>query len=156
MDIHHPLLETWNIHQRIHLYLLEALSEEALAASPGKTGRGIGEQLHHIGKVRLMWVKQSAPELMSDRAEEPDKTIAGDKQALRGFLEHTSGLVERLLAKGLAEGKIKGFKPHPTAFLGYLIAHEAHHRGQIVLLAKQLGYPLDKKTSFGLWEWGVR
>ncbi|NQX60570.1 DinB family protein [Paenibacillus qinlingensis] len=48
------------------------------------------------------------------------------------------------------------FKPHPVAFLGYLISHESHHRGQIALLAKQLGFPLNKKTAFGVWEWGVR
>jgi hypothetical protein len=37
-----------------------------------------------------------------------------------------------------------------------LIAHEAHHRGQMLLLARQLGHPVDKSTSFGMWEWGVR
>ncbi|WP_127582484.1 DinB family protein [Paenibacillus koleovorans] len=149
------IVETWNIHQRINLYLLEALQDEVLTASPGRTGRNIGEQWHHISKVRLMWLKQSAPELI-EGADEPDKSIAGDKNALRSFLEQTGALIEQLLEKGLAEGKIKGFKPHPTAFLGYLIAHESHHRGQIALLARQLGHPLDKKTAFGLWEWGVR
>jgi uncharacterized damage-inducible protein DinB len=57
---------------------------------------------------------------------------------------------------GLAAGRIKGFKPHPVAFLGCFIAHEAHHRGQIALSLKQAGCPLDKKTLFGLWDWGVR
>ena len=31
-----------------------------------------------------------------------------------------------------------------------------HHRGQIGWTLKQAGRPLDAKTSFGLWEWGVR
>ncbi len=53
-------------------------------------------------------------------------------------------------------GKIKGFKPHAVAFQGYLIAHESHQRGQIGWTLKATGQPLDKKTAYGLWEWGVR
>ena len=41
---------------------------------------------------------------------------------------------------------MKGFKPHATAFLGYLISHESHHRGQIGWTLKQSGHPLDQKT----------
>ncbi|MDQ6694251.1 MAG: hypothetical protein M3014_07495 [Chloroflexota bacterium] len=53
-------------------------------------------------------------------------------------------------------GKIKGFKPHAVAFLGYMIAHESYHHGEIGLLLGQMGHPLDKKVAYGLWKWGVR
>jgi hypothetical protein len=53
-------------------------------------------------------------------------------------------------------GRVKGFKPHATAFVGYLISHEAHHRSQIILALKQEGQPLDKKILYGIWEWGTR
>jgi integrase/recombinase XerD len=45
---------------------------------------------------------------------------------------------------------------HVGAFLGYLISHESHHRGQIALILKQAGMPLDRKVAYGVWEWGVR
>jgi hypothetical protein len=55
-----------------------------------------------------------------------------------------------------ADGRVKGFKPHTFAFTGYMISHESHHRGQIVLLLKQSGHRLDNKVLYGMWEWGVR
>jgi uncharacterized damage-inducible protein DinB len=65
--------------------------------------------------------------------------------------------MEALLKTSLENGgRIKGFKPHITAFLGYVLAHESHHRGQIALSLKQSGHPLEKKVGYGMWEWGVR
>jgi len=61
-----------------------------------------------------------------------------------------------LQEEGFTEGKIKGFKPHPAAFLGYLISHESHHRGQIMLSLKQSGHKVDQKVGYGIWEWGSR
>ena len=55
-----------------------------------------------------------------------------------------------------AGGKVKNFKPHVTAFLGYMISHESYHRGEIGIVLAQSGYPLDQKISYGMWEWGVR
>jgi uncharacterized damage-inducible protein DinB len=37
-----------------------------------------------------------------------------------------------------------------------LIAHEAHHRGQIAMLARGLGYELPQKVGYGMWEWNTR
>ena len=66
-------------------------------------------------------------------------------------------VIGTLLTNSLeAGGKVKGFKPHAAAFLGYLVSHESHHRGQIALSLKQAGKPLYKKIGFGMWEWGVR
>jgi hypothetical protein len=54
------------------------------------------------------------------------------------------------------DGRIKGFKPDVAGFLGYLFAHEGHHRGQITMPARQTGHPVSQSTMFGLWEWGTR
>ena len=37
--------------------------------------------------------------------------------------------------------------------LAYFVAHEGHHRGQIVMLARQLGHRLPVSTTSGLWQW---
>lgn len=150
------LLETWRIHDRINRYLLAAVPAEALAAVSASRGRSVGEQFAHVHNVRLMWLKSAAPELL-DGLEKVEKAGAGDAEVLRAALEASGKAVGELLRRSLAEGgRIKGFKPHAAAFLGYLVSHESHHRGQIVLALKQAGHPLDRKVAYGLWEWGVR
>jgi uncharacterized damage-inducible protein DinB len=149
------LVETWAIHNRIHLYLLQAIKSDALAAALPKC-RSVYDQFAHIHNVRLMWLKSGGPELLAGLDKLETKS-GGTIDQLRAALEASGKAIEALLRKALKEGgKVKGFKPHAPAFLGYLIAHEAHHRGQIGWTLKQTGQPLDQKTAFGLWEWGVR
>ncbi|MBM3789828.1 MAG: hypothetical protein FJW35_05695, partial [Acidobacteria bacterium] len=37
--------------------------------------------------------------------------------------------------------------------LSYFAAHEGHHRGQLVMLARQLGHRLPPQVTGGLWQW---
>ena len=149
-------LETWDIHNRINLYLLDAVESAALASYSASKGRSVGEQFAHVHNVRLMWLKAAAPDLLKG-LEKIEKDDAQDKKLLRKSLVDSGAAIRTLLEKSLPSGaKIKGFKPHAVAFLGYLISHESHHRGQIVLSLKQAGHPVDKKVQYGIWEWGVR
>ena len=149
------LIETWHINNRINLYLLDAIDESHLNAVSASKGRKVGEQFAHLHNVRLMWLKAAAPELLEGLLK-LDKEISITKTLLSTELHKSAEAIGTLLEEGIAEKRIKGFKPHPTAFMGYLIAHESHHRGQIMLALKQSGHPVDQKTMFGLWEWGTR
>ena len=149
------LIETWNIHDRINRYLLKAVPDAALGSALGPKHRTVYRLFAHMHNVRLMWLKAAAPELLNGLAKLEAET--GDKAALAAALESSGQTIATLLRKGLAAGgKVKGFKPHATAFLGYLISHESHHRGHIGWTLKNTGHPLDQKTAYGLWEWGVR
>lgn len=150
------LTETWNINNRINLYLLDGIKDEALSDAPASKGRSVAEAFAHLHNVRLMWLKTSAPELL-EGLEKVEKEEALNRELLKSSLEASGRAVGALLKKGVAAGgKVKGFKPHAAAFLGYLISHESHHRGQIILALKQSGHPIDKKIAYGIWEWGVR
>lgn len=150
------LVETWAVHDRINLYLLDAVDPQSLDSHSASKGRSAGEQFAHLHNVRLMWLKSAAPELLTG-LNKIESEQANDKKLLAKSLVESGKAIGALLAQSLeAGGKVKGFKPHAAAFLGYLISHESHHRGQIALTLKQSGKPLDKKISYGLWEWGVR
>ncbi len=156
MDLQQDLLETWAIHDRIHRYLLAEIDPADLGAVSASKGRSVGEQLAHVHNVRLMWLKSAAPALLEGLAK-VEKEQARDRQILVQALEASGQAIAQLLAQALAgDGKVKGFKPHAAAFLGYLISHESHHRGQVLLTLKQAGRPVAQKVSYGLWEWGVR
>src|SRR5450432_444141 len=149
------LIETWVIHNRINLFLLNAIDEKYLADISASKGRNVGEQFAHIHNVRLMWLKAAMHDLLIGQTK-IDKDSKITKKLISAELMKSADAISKLLSAGFETGKIKGFKPHASAFFGYLISHESHHRGQITLSLKQSGHPIDQKTQYGLWEWGSR
>ena len=59
------LIETWNIHNRINLYVLDAIAPEALTGVSASKGRSVAEQFAHMHNVRLSWLEHSAADLFA-------------------------------------------------------------------------------------------
>lgn len=148
------IIETWEIHNRINLYLLNSIDEAHLFSVSLTKGRTVAEHFAHIHNVRLMWLQSGMPELLATVEKIEKGSIT--KELLVDQLNLSGIALSKMIEKALSEGKLRGFKPHPTAFLGYIISHESHHRGQITICLKQSRHPIDKKIAFGLWEWGTR
>jgi uncharacterized damage-inducible protein DinB len=149
------LLTAFNTNDRINQYLIDNVAPAAWKAKARDgEGRTISAIVAHMHNVRVMWLKASAKG--TDIPAKLDRATVTPAQALRA-LEQSCKSLSELMGRALAaDGRIKGFRPDVAGFLGYLIAHDAHHRGQIAMLARQSGYPLPQKITFGMWEWGSR
>ena len=101
-----------------------------------------------------MWLKASAAGTRIPA--QLDRAKLSPTQALRGLELSRQALGVVISVALTGDGRVKGFRPDVAGFLGYLIAHDAHHRGQITMLARQMGHPLSQKAMFGMWEWGSR
>ena len=149
------LLDAYKTNDLINQYLLENLPEAAWGAEPpdGK-GRTVAAIVAHMHNVRMMWLKAAAKG--SKIPDQLDRTSVTPTQAAKA-LELSEKALSAVLKSALeSDGRVKGFRPDVAGFLGYLIAHDAHHRGQICMLARQVGHPLPQKAMFGMWEWGTR
>ena len=149
------LLAAFETNERINQYLIENLPEKAWRAEPpnGK-GRDIAAIVAHIHNVRVMWLKASAKG--SKIPEQLDRANVTPAQASKALGESYAALAAVMETALNSDGRIKGFRPDVAGFFGYLVSHDAHHRGQIAMLARQVGHPLAQKAIFGMWEWGTR
>jgi hypothetical protein len=85
-----------------------------------------------------------------------ERTSVTPKQAFQA-LEASRNALSVIISRALeTDGRVKGFRPDVAGFVAYLIAHDAHHRGQITMLARQVGHPMPQRAIFGMWEWGSR
>jgi uncharacterized damage-inducible protein DinB len=144
-------LRAFAIHNRIHLYLLDNLAPEAWHLSTPDGKRTLSAIAAHIHNVRLMWLKACKFTPLPEKLER-NASIS----EVKAGLEASAAAMAEFLAGALKSGRVPNFKPDAWAFVAYLIAHEAHHRGQMTQLARLLGYPISQAVNFGLWEWGVR
>jgi uncharacterized damage-inducible protein DinB len=135
----------------VNLKLLDQLSEEQLAVTSNPRARNIAQQIAHLHNVRRTWLELQNPAASKALPKLGDAPLT--RSALEEALDASAKALADMLVEAQASGKIKGFKRGPLAFLGYILAHEAHHRGQILLHLKHAGKPFDRAASYALWEW---
>jgi uncharacterized damage-inducible protein DinB len=149
------LLTSFDTNDRVNQYMIENLPAEAWRAEPsGGKGRTVAAMVAHMHNIRVMWLKAAAKG--SNVPEQLDRSSVTPAQAAKALEQSRAALSAVLKSSLESDGRVKGFRPDVAGFFGYLIAHDAHHRGQVCMLARQVGHPLPQKAMFGMWEWGSR
>ena len=148
------LLEAWRTNNRINLYLLDHISDAGLACTLSRRGgRGVAGQFAHLHNVRVWHLERRAKDLAAGLATYPAKQTPG-RDVLRAALE-VSGEAVATFLEDLADGKPRrrGFKKGVATTLAYLVAHESHHRGSILLTLKMSGEMVDRTAAYAIWGW---
>ena len=139
--------------------IIEHLDPKAWRAKPAGNARTIAAIFTHMHNVRCKWVRLSAPHLKVPGRL--NRARCTPEQAGAGLAE-SAARCEEMLAEALGGGGRVGkfhrdgwARPWPAGpeMMCYMLAHEAHHRGQVCMLAQQLGFPLPKQIGYGLWDW---
>ena len=162
MDERESMLAAWDTSNRATMFLIEQLPREVYEAPvPGVPRKTVRLIAAHIHNSRRSWIRTLRGDSGIAVPDPVDKQTVTRKQ-LVAALRRSGAIMRKLLEFGFAQG---GTIPAPRTYvwrnlpldvghvLSYFVAHEGHHRGQIVLISRQLGHPIPTETSAGLWAW---
>lgn len=158
------LLETYAVNDGMNQHLLQHLDPGAWRAQlPGpkrNTARTIAAIFAHLHNSRLLWLRHCAPHLKCPAPLDPRTCTI--KQAAAAHTRSAEQCL-RMLSDALSAAphrKVTRFSraygrkwPAGGTMFAYMFSHEAHHRGQILMLAHQLGYRLTPEEAGGIWQW---
>ena len=144
------LAVAWRTSARVTEYLLERLNESVWrSASPDEKGRTIAEIVAHVHNVRRMYLVGAGAKGIPPKM---DRFRVTPEQARAGLARSAEAIATVLEQAAAAGGRLPRAPHSVVTFFSTVVTHEAHHRGQIGMLARQLGHPLTREDHLGLWD----
>ena len=112
--------------------------------------RTVAAQFKHVNWVRVRNLQERGKEFLGDN-EQFEKDAEPSKAELIDALERSGAALAELLEAITERGKVKSWAGPPESYLGYLIAHEAHHRALAIVALRFGGHKLPQTVTYGLW-----
>jgi uncharacterized damage-inducible protein DinB len=156
------LVQAWQTNNQVNVGLVEQIPPELwTAAIPGLPNRTVRMIAAHLHNARCRWIKTLGREhgiVAPARVDQRTVTRRQLAAALRRSSEGIAAILELGLDNGGVVPESRGYAWRNLPLdvghvLAYFVAHEAHHRGQVVMAARQLGQRLPRTLSNDLWQW---
>lgn len=148
------LVEAWRVHNRINLFLLERIGDEGLACSAGPRGGGrVWKQFAHIHTIRAYKLENWHKPLSIGLTKYAGEDVVPREALVAAFTQSGEAVEQFFRLAAAGETKKRGFKRGLGVSLGYLISHESHHRGNILLTLKLCGHKLPQNEGYAIWDW---
>jgi uncharacterized damage-inducible protein DinB len=152
LDVPTELIEAFVHSGRVSEYLVHVLPDRIWRLDPPSgRGRTVAAIVAHMQGVRRTFARMGGVRTPGPALDRRRVTRAQAERALRAS---TDGLA-RAFTTALADGRarVKGQPRRAIDMLTYLIQHDAHHRGQISVLARDLGHEFAGEDVTRIWGW---
>lgn len=148
-------VRAWNTNAELTRELLLGLPEGGLAARYAPRTRAVASQFAHIHYVRVQNVEKRGPRQLRGRLQAFGRGAEPEHGELLEALDVSAAAMAEVIAAAEAEGKVRSFAAGLPSYVGYHCAHEAHHRGLVIVSLRAAGLRLPKELGYGLWSaWG--
>lgn len=156
------VIDAWHTNDRVTTFLIENLPAKLWPMNvPGFPRRTVRAIAAHIHNARCIWVTMiGKPHGIKMPRRVNSRTIEQSEMP-EALARSSKGMVDLINLGAAHGGKVppcawQNFPTDLPHFLSYFVAHEAHHRGQLIMIARQLGHRLPDEVVYGVWQWKKR
>jgi uncharacterized damage-inducible protein DinB len=152
LELERELLEGFERSGRVSEYLVSVLPDALWRMPPpGGKGRTIGAIVAHMQSVRRTFARMGGARPGPPSLDRLTATRIQAQQALQQSTTDLLALFDAAFTAGRA--RAAGMPRRAVDMLLYLMQHDAHHRGQICMIARALGHEFRAEDMTRIWGW---
>lgn len=152
LDVEHELLEEFVRCGQVTEHLVRVVPDRIWRLPPpSERGRTIAAIVAHMQSVRRTFARMGGARPGPPSLDRLTSTRVQAQRALRQSSADLTALFESAFAA--RQSRVTGMPRRAVNMLLYLVQHDAHHRGQIFMLAKDLGHEFRSEDVMRVWGW---